>query len=79
MRIERFTWELRKSASKTCLTTSGNQSNLILHAKVAPVSSTTTKNFKSIIFTIQELFHEEATVLKFETDSSSKNFKLNRG
>jgi len=38
--------------------------------KFAPVSSTTTKNFKSITFTVQELFHEQATVLYFEMDSS---------
>ena len=41
--------------------------------KFAPVSSTTTKNFKSITFTVQELFHEQATVLYFEMDSSSQD------
>ena len=38
--------------------------------KFAPVSSTTTKNFRSITFTIQELFYEQATVLYFEMDIS---------
>ena len=42
--------------------------------KFAPVSSTATKNFRSIAFTIQELFHEQATVLYFEMDSSWLDF-----